>query len=78
MKLLIKAGQVIDPISGLNAVQNVAIASGRVVAMGAATADFTPDRVIDASGCIVAPGLVDLCARLREPGFEHESMLESE
>ena len=78
MKLLIKAGQVIDPTSGLNAVQDVAIASGRVVAMGAVTADFTPDRVIDASGCIVAPGLVDLCARLREPGFEHESMLESE
>jgi len=78
MKLLIKAGQVIDPTSGLNTVQDVAIASGRVVAMGAVTADFTPDRVIDASGCIVAPGLVDLCARLREPGFEHESMLESE
>jgi dihydroorotase len=78
MKLLIKAGQVVNPASGLNTVQDVAIAGGRVVAMGAHVADFTPDRVIDASGCIVVPGLIDLCARLREPGFEHESMLESE
>jgi dihydroorotase len=35
-------------------------------------------RSIDASGCIVLPGLVDLAARLREPGHEHEGMLESE
>ena len=41
-------------------------------------ADFQPVRVIDATGCIVAPGLVDLAARLREPGHEHEGMLESE
>ena len=40
--------------------------------------DFAADRVIDATGLIVAPGLVDLAARLREPGHEHEGMLESE
>ena len=78
MKLLIKAGQVVDPTSGLNALQDLAIAGGRIVAMGASIKDFTPDRTIDATGCVVAPGFVDLCARLREPGFEHESMLESE
>ena len=38
----------------------------------------TPTARIDATGCIVAPGLVDLAARLREPGHEHEGMLESE
>jgi dihydroorotase len=40
--------------------------------------DFDANRRIDASNCIVMPGLVDLAVRLREPGREHESMLESE
>jgi dihydroorotase len=56
---------------------DLAIASGRIVSLGAAT-DFAADRIIDATGLIVAPGLVDLAARLREPGQEHEGMLESE
>jgi dihydroorotase len=43
-----------------------------------AAGDFTPHKTIDAGGCIVAPGLVDLAVRLREPGHEHEGMLESE
>lgn len=78
MKILIQSGRVIDPTSGLEAVQDLAIAAGRIVAMGAQVKDFSPERVIDATDCVVAPGLVDLCTRLREPGFEHESMLESE
>ena len=78
MKLLIQNGRVIDPSSGFDQIGDVAIAAGRIVAMGQALADFTPNRVIDARGCIVAPGLVDLAARLREPGQEHAGMLESE
>jgi dihydroorotase len=78
MKLLISNGRIIDPASGLDQVGQVAIASGRIMAVGAVPADFSPQRTIDATGCIVAPGLVDLCARLREPGFEHEGMLASE
>jgi dihydroorotase len=77
MKILIRNGRVIDPASGRDEVADLAIASGRIVSIGAAT-DFAPDRVIDASGLVVAPGLVDLAARLREPGQEHEGMLESE
>ena len=46
--------------------------------MALAPADFEAARVIDATGLIVAPGLVDLAARLREPGHEHEGMLETE
>ena len=69
MKILIRSGRVIDPASGRDEMADVAIASGRIVSLGAAT-DFTADRVIDASGLIVAPGLVDLAARLREPGQE--------
>ena len=78
MKLLINNGRIIDPASGLDQVGDIAIASGRIVAVGAVPADFAAQRTVDASGCIVAPGLVDLCARLREPGFEREGMLESE
>jgi dihydroorotase len=78
MKLLIKNGRLIDPASGLDRVGDVAIAGDRIVALGEVSRDFLPERTIDAAGCVVAPGLVDLAARLREPGHEHEGMLESE
>ena len=78
MKLLIQNGRVIDPASGFDQMADVAIAAGRIVAIGQGPADFKPNRVINAQGCIVAPGLVDLAARLREPGQEHAGMLESE
>lgn len=78
MKLLIKNGRVIDPATGFDQVGDVAIAAGRIVSLCAERADFSPNKTIDASGCIVMPGLIDLSARLREPGHEHEGMLESE
>ncbi|MFM2276500.1 MAG: hypothetical protein RL211_2372 [Pseudomonadota bacterium] len=78
MKLLIKGGRVINPASGLDQVCNIAIAAGRIVAINSVPADFAPNKTIDASNCIVAPGLMDLAVRLREPGHEHEGMLESE
>ena len=78
MKILIKNGRVVDPASGRDETGDIAIAAGRIVAIGRVNADFTPNRTLDASGLVVAPGLVDLAARLREPGHEHEGMLESE
>jgi len=78
MKLLIQNGRVIDPASGFDQQTDVAIAAGRIIAIGAVPADFAPSRTLDARGCIVAPGLVDLAVRLREPGHEHAGMLESE
>lgn len=78
MKLLIKGGRLIDPASGLDTVGDLAIAGSRVVAIGEVSPDFTPETTLDAAGRVVAPGLVDLAARLREPGHEHEGMLESE
>lgn len=77
MKIAIRNGRVIDPASGRDEVADLTIASGRIVGIGSG-ADFEADRTIDARGLIVAPGLVDLAARLREPGQEHEGMLESE
>lgn len=78
MKTLITNGRVIDPASGIDRQADVAIADGKVLAIGSVPADFNADRALDAQGCLVVPGLVDLAARLREPGYEHEGMLESE
>jgi dihydroorotase len=78
MKILIRGGRVIDPASNFDEIGDVAIAAGRVIGVRQVPEGFSPNRVIDAGGCIVAPGLVDLAARLREPGHEHEGMLESE
>ncbi|HEX5633884.1 MAG TPA: dihydroorotase, partial [Gemmatimonadales bacterium] len=73
MKLLVKGGRVVDPASGRDAVGDVFIVDGRIAPGGGA-----PDRTLDAGGLVVAPGLIDLCARLREPGYEHKATLESE
>ncbi len=78
MKILIKNGRVIDPASGRDERADLAIANGRIVTIGGVSPDFEADRTLDANGLVVAPGLVDLAARLREPGHEHEGMLESE
>ncbi len=77
MKILIHGGRIVCPATGRDEVADIAVASGRIVAIGKGV-DFTPDRVLNATGLVVAPGLVDLAARLREPGQEHEGMLESE
>ncbi len=78
MKILIKNGRLLDPATGRDEPGDVAIAAGRIVSLGKVSPDFNASRSIDASGLVVAPGLVDLAARLREPGHEHEGMLESE
>ncbi|MFO1266457.1 MAG: dihydroorotase [Rubrivivax sp.] len=82
MKILVRGGRVVDPASGRDEVADVAIAADRIVAIGDGTSgrlrDFAAEQVIDAGGLVVMPGLVDLAARLREPGHEHEGMLESE
>ncbi len=78
MKIQIKSGHLIDPKNGIDAVMDVFIAAGKIVATGAAPNGFQANRVIDAKGLVVCPGLVDLSARLREPGFEYKATLESE
>ena len=77
-RTLIRGGQVIDPASGLNKKADLALENGVVVAIENIAPDFQPERTIDATGCLVLPGLVDLAVRLREPGNEHARMLESE
>ncbi|SAK89833.1 dihydroorotase [Caballeronia glebae] len=78
MKIQIQNGTIIDPAAGTEERKDVFIAAGRIVGLGEAPADFNAAKIIDASGFYVAPGFVDLSARLREPGFEHKATLESE
>lgn len=78
MKIHIRNGRLIDPKNNIDAQRDVFIAAGKVVALGEAPEGFHANRVIDASGLVVCPGLIDLSARLREPGFEYMATLESE
>ncbi len=78
MKIHIKNGRLIDPASGTDAQQDVYIAAGKIVAIGAPPQGYHANRTLDASGLVVCPGLVDLAVRLREPGFEYMATLESE
>jgi dihydroorotase len=73
MRLHIKGGRVVDPASGRDQAGDIHLADGRI------SEPFSnADRVIDAKGLVVAPGFIDLSARLREPGQEYKATLESE
>lgn len=66
---LVRGGHLVDPSQGIDRLAEVLIADGVVAEVGidSPTAGV---QVLDASGCVVAPGLVDLHVHLREPGFE--------
>jgi len=78
VKIEVRHGRLIDPKHGVDRVATLYIAAGRVAAIGDPPAGWNANRTIDAGGLVVCPGLVDLSARLREPGFEYRATLESE
>ena len=78
MRVLIRNGRLVDPASGRDAVGDLLLADGRIAALDRAAHGASAERVIDAAGRVVAPGLIDLAARLREPGYEFKATLESE
>jgi dihydroorotase len=78
VKIEIKHGRLVDPRHGIDRVASIYIAAGKVAAIDDAPAGFAANRTIDAKGLVVAPGFIDLAARLREPGFEYKATLESE
>lgn len=77
-RILIRGGRLIDPASGRDETGDVAVAGGRILRLGQVPEGFAPERIIEAQGCWVVPGLVDLAARLREPGYGGDGFLESE
>ena len=78
MKITISNGRLVDVAAGLDRVGHLHVDGRRIVAIDAPPSGFVAERVIDASGLVVCPGLIDLSARLREPGFEYKATLESE
>jgi dihydroorotase len=78
MRIHIKGGTLIDPAEGTELAGDLFIADGRIAGVRSAPKGFQADRVIDTAGLMVCPGLVELSARLREPGFEYKATLESE
>jgi len=73
MRIHIRNGRIVDPATGRDALADVYVSEGKIVEEFARA-----ERVIDAKGLVVAPGFIDLAARLREPGFEYKATLESE
>jgi dihydroorotase len=78
MKIQIKNGRVIDPKNNIDSKLDVYIAAGKIVGVGNSPEGFIANQIIDAENLIICPGLVDLSARLREPGDEYKARLVSE
>ncbi len=78
MKIHIKNGRVIDPKNNIDSQLDVFIGAGKIIGLGKAPEGFVANQTIDANDLIICPGLVDLSARLREPGDEYKATLISE
>ncbi len=78
MRLRISNCRIVDPASGRDAPGAVLIENGRIAALDAEAADARADETLNGGGRVLAPGLIDLSARLREPGYEYKATLESE
>ncbi len=76
MKLLIKNGRVVDPENKINAVQDILI-EGSLISRVAKDIKIPAEKIIDAKGKIVMPGMVDMHVHLREPGREDKETIES-
>lgn len=74
-RLLLKQGRIIDPAVQRDEVGSLLIESGRIV--GICPSDTPADRVIDATGKIISPGLIDMRVSLREPGHEEDETIQS-
>ncbi|MBZ0088926.1 MAG: amidohydrolase family protein, partial [Thermoanaerobaculia bacterium] len=70
MNLLIRGGRVIDPSRGFDAPADVLIEQGAVARVAPGIAPPAGCEVLEAGGCVVAPGLIDIHVHLREPGQE--------
>lgn len=78
MNIHIKNGRFLDPKNQIDRKQDIYISNGKIISVTTEPVGFAANQVIDAEGLIVVPGLIDLAARLREPGYEYRATLESE
>ncbi len=78
MSIEIINGRLIDPANGVDQITPIYIDGYEIVGIGTAPKGFIAETTIDATGKWVIPGLIDLQARLREPGHEHKGTIASE
>jgi dihydroorotase len=78
MNIEINNAHIVDPENNVNKVANLYIHNKTIAALGKKPADWKADSIIDAKGCYVFPGLVDIATRLREPGQENKATIASE
>ncbi len=77
-RVWIQGARVVDPASGRDELADIVVEGDRIVRLGSVAKGFEAHRIVKAQGLVAAPGLIDLAARVREPGREHEGMLDSE
>lgn len=78
MSIEIKNGRLFDPANDLDKKGSLYIDKGKILAIGKRPSGFNASKTIDAAGQLVIPGLVDLCVRTREPGFEYKATMDTE
>lgn len=78
MTICLKGGHIVDPANRLDKVTDIYLDDGVITALGRAPSGAPIDATYDVSGSYVIPGLVDLGAHLREPGFEHKGNIATE
>lgn len=76
MTILIKNGRVLDPATGTDGIADVLVEEGRIRAVEPGIL-AEADRVLDADGCFVMPGFIDLHVHLRDPGYEYKETVET-
>ncbi|MEE8320736.1 MAG: dihydroorotase [Gammaproteobacteria bacterium] len=78
MRVKISNGHIVNPATQVDRVGDIFIADGKIISLFDQPTDFKFDREIDATGKLVCPGLIDLCAHMREPGAENKATITSE
>lgn len=76
VKILIKSGRVLDPATGTDGIRDLLVEDGRIAKVAPAIEEEA-EQVIDASGCYVMPGLIDIHVHLRDPGFEYKETIKT-
>ena len=77
MKIYLKNGRLLDPVSGKDESKEILIVDGRIESIKDKISADSSSKVIDLKGKIIAPGFIDMHVHLREPGFEHKETIET-
>ena len=78
--IVIKNGRVVDPSGKIDGIYDISIAGGKITSLsnsGESEGEGSGSDVIDATGMVVIPGLIDIHVHLREPGYEYKETIAS-